>query len=73
MVADFIDNAFSRLNGDYGSKIDVNKLELEVEYTQRTECNTCSYLTMKERALETQTYDIRKYQWKLDSHLSAHK
>lgn len=58
MMAAYYSNAFQRLNRDYGSTIDINKLEIEVEYTQRKGRNTCSYLTAKAKANETQTYSI---------------
>ena len=61
MQADFYKNAFSRLNRDYGSKIETNKLKIEVEYSQRKGRNTCSYLTVRARAIESQAYEIRKY------------
>lgn len=57
-MAPYYRNALHRLKRDYQSTIDIDKLQIDVAYTQRKGPNTCSYLTALARAKEEMTFDI---------------
>ena len=59
-MAPYYRNALHRLKRDYQSTVDINKLQIDVAYTQRKGPNTCSYLTALARAKEEMIFDIRE-------------
>ena len=59
-MEDFYKNSFWRLNRDYGSEIDTDSLDIDVDYIQRNEANFCSYVTVMAKATAQKTHYIRK-------------
>lgn len=51
-------NAIWRMNREYGSNIDTDKLELEAKFVHRPDSNTTSCVLLRARAKEDQSYDI---------------
>ena len=59
--AAFFNNAFLRLNREYGSDIDTAKIKFEAKFNKNDDVTATSAVLLWAKALETQKWDIRKY------------